>query len=168
MWIESEPDFALLEEVWGVKPKSTPPSPPIERMESKSKVSTLDTGKRTGLVPYSTRTSVPQPEPSRPPLSSIDETLEGVSVHIGNPELLDYLTIYKDEYRDRIVESILLRYVREKDETHVKKGSGHSGHSLQQRIKVMLSDSEGMDTLFLIVWFVVAMLLFFLVVRGPK
>lgn len=165
MWVESEPEYALLEEVWGVRSNPDPPIHTVHKVAPphKAYAEPVKTPSPTSIVPSQEKKMVETVHPTSQPMERKSaNTPPCTTVNISDPVLNEYFSMYKDEFRDRIVESILLRHLRETEEYM------YGTNSLQKRIKILFSDPSGNNTLLLIAWFAIALCLFLLLIRGPK
>lgn len=143
----SDHEFATIEEAWSVPTLSMPSS-------EQSVVQTL----RHSSTHRDAETAVSKPR--------------SIRVTLKDPHVLDYLKVYREEYRDEVIETLLRRAV-----VSMEGGSFDRWKPLVQEVKSTLKEGfstlcgtsdpkRAFQTVLLWVWFAIAILLFYLIARG--
>lgn len=175
--IDTESDFAFLEDAWGVtsKAKDRYPTAP----SSKQQVVSRNHTEPPSYEAYQERkSSVNESSPLHvvsPSSQSDTPHNPEILVRIQNPILHEYFHVYKDEYRDKIIENILLHHVQIVGDRE-KRGQKNTTTlaSLGEKMKTILSQtssdtvSQKHENLLLITWFAIAFLLFLLLIKGGR
>lgn len=175
--IDTEPEFAFLEDAWGVtsKAKNRYPTAPSSKQQVVSRNHTEPPSyeayqEKNSSVNETSSSHVVSPSSQSDPPHNPE-----ILVRIQNPILQEYFHVYKDEYRDEIIENILLHHIKTLRDRE-KRGQKNTTTlaSLGEKMKTILSQTSS-DTgakehefLLLITWFAIAFLLFLLLIKGGR
>ena len=146
--MHAESEFATIEEAWSI-PAFSKPSPEQSAVQSMRKTRSLQT--------------MDESAPSR---------TKTVHVKIEDPLVLDYLKVYRDEYRNGVVESLLRRAIGTMEGTSDvpwKPLVREVKNTLKEGFTTLCGTSDlkrAFQTVLLWVWFGIAILLFYLIARG--
>lgn len=179
--IDTEPEFAFLEDAWGVSSNAKNRHSMVP--SSKHVVGQNHTDSPLHKV-YQERNPPVNETPSKPHDSSpspvTSSPAQNVSpnttvIQLQNPILYDFFHVYKDEYRDEIIENILLHHVHSLRNQQTNRGQKTTTlESLREKMKTILSqtssggDAQDHEFLLLFTWFAIALLLFLLLVKGGR